>query len=176
MLSKKQITRAVTFISVSILSGLSSAISAGLVPEEPIEVQAAVTDTEESTHPIADEKGIKMYKKKKVMYAKNAENSIYLYRDAEEDKDNRVGFGGTVYLAPYQKVTVLANVGSDWYYVKFRCFHHTDGSWSQEKAFVKRNVLKSKLTAYEKDSVKLLKDLGYKHVEDKQYNAVIFID
>lgn len=176
MLSKKQITRAVTFISMSVLTGLSSAVSAGLIEEEPLEVQAAVTDTETSTHPIADEKGIKMYKKKKVMYAKCDGKDKYLYHDAEEDKDNRVGHGYAVYLASYQKVTVLAEVGQDWYYVKFRCFNHRDGSFNYEKAFIKKKHLKSKLTAYEKERVKMVKDMGFKYVEDKQYNGVIFTD
>lgn len=177
MLSKKQITRAVTFISMSVLTGLSSAVSAGLIEEEPLEVQAAVTDTETSTHPIADEKGIKMYKKKKVMYARNGEHLDYVYKDVKVNEDNRIGYGGTFSLTAFQKITVLGEVkDTNWLYVSLRVFHHTDGKFYREKGFIKKNWVKSKLTAFEKSLVERSLRCGFDHVEDITYNGTLYLD
>lgn len=177
MLSKKQITRAVTFISVSILSGLSSAVSAGLVPDDSHLIEAQAATTEDSSHPVADEYGIKMYKKKKVMYAKCDDSRAYVYTDAEATEENKVNTGCVIYLSSYQKVTVLGEVkGTNWLYIRYRCYNGRDGSFSYEKSFIQKKQLKSKLTQSEKEEIKMIKEMGFKYVEDMQYNGVIFTD
>lgn len=162
---------------MSVLTGLSSAVSAGLVPDDSHLIEAQAATTEDSSHPVADEHGIKMYKKKKVMYVKSTDDHSYVYTDIEAKKENIVNTGCDIHLSISQKVTVLGEVkGTNWLYIRYRCYNGRDGSFSYRKSFIQKNRLKSKLTQSEKEEIKMIKEMGFKYVEDMQYNGVIFTD